>query len=182
MVEKQLGREEVIALFARMNQGLVYKKKGIYFARPTVPNEVVMTIVDGKVETYKVTGIGEWVIINMTVGSTAERYCIAPKRYKDRYTPTGKAFVMDGFSWLEVEAKGMVEGRFYEDTQTLAFLAPWGEDMLLETGDFLARPFPNDDPNDIYRIARAEFNATYGEEPIGTASELMAQLKETEPA
>ena len=46
--------------------------------------------------------------------------------------------------------------------ETIEFVAPWGEKMLCEDGDYIASP-PNGSPDDIYRIEKETFAQTYME-------------------
>lgn len=60
------------------------------------------------------------------------------------------------------KAIGKVEAYQYL-SEEIQFQAPWDEMMICETGDFIARPIP-EDKNDIYRIEKETFFQTYKQE------------------
>ena len=45
----------------------------------------------------------------------------------------------------------------YEGNESVVFVAPWGERMILNRGDYVV----SDGPEAFYRIARSEFDDTY---------------------
>jgi hypothetical protein len=45
----------------------------------------------------------------------------------------------------------------YEGSESVVFVAPWGERMILSPGDYVV----SDGPDAFYRIARHEFSNTY---------------------
>lgn len=161
---RYLPKSEVVALFDQIRTNAVYQKTGVMLARPAQPGETVITIVAGRIETLKPTFVGDWVIKNITVNSSAEQYPISGDKFATRYTRSEEVLIADGFTWFKVAAKGQITGGFYSG-ETVKFEAPWGEDMILQDGDFLGRPYPEDTPNDIYRVAREEFFQTYGDKP-----------------
>jgi len=61
----------------------------------------------------------------------------------------------------ENETVDKVEAFCYHG-KTIEFVAPWGEKMLCEDGDYIARPLGGS-PEDIYRIEKQIFNQTYTE-------------------
>lgn len=176
-----LNATQVAELFAALDTRQVYQKSGDMLARPAQPGETVITIVSGAIETIKGTQIGDWVIRNIVVGSSAEMYPISAESFNGRYTILDEEnpWTVDGHSWFRVKPSGMIVGGFYtadvssrmgfssEGTtaRPLKFEAPWGADMVLEEGDFLGRPYPEVDLTNIYRVARKEFFQTYGSEP-----------------
>jgi len=159
-----LPKDKIIELFNRINAGGVYQKQGVMLARPAQPGETVITVVAGRIETLKPTFAGDWVIQNIMINSSAERYPISGEKFVNRYDRSDEVLMVEGQTWFKVSAKGQIIGGFYTGP-TVKFEAPWGEDMILEEGDFLGTPYPNKDPNDIYRVARMEFFQTYGETP-----------------
>lgn len=164
---KHLTQTEVTG-FLVMCDTAVYKKSGLYLARPAMPGETVLTIVGGKVETTKATDFGDYVILNATMGASAECYAVSHDRFLDRYDNTGVVVTTYGASWFQVSAKGLIQGCFMpEDIEPFSFTASWGEKMPVYPGDFLGEPVPlNPEKFDIYRVAREEFLLTYGDTPV----------------
>jgi tellurite resistance-related uncharacterized protein len=161
----KLSRAEIAELFGKLTTGNVYQKRGDFLARPTVINEMVLTIVNGIVETFKTTSVGEWVILNITTGLAGERYCISSPSYEERYKPTTNTCIIDGQSWFRCEARGYIEAAQYLG-EDISFTAPWDEEMIMQHGDFLGRPWPCDNLMDIYRVEQMTFGGTYGTKPI----------------
>ncbi len=162
-----LDKNAVRRLFAATDSHAVYQKQGEFLVRPAMPGETVITLVSGKVETLVGAKKGDWVVQNVMVGTSAERYIPPGEKFHERYDVSDKVLILEGSSWFMATAKGQITGGFYNG-HTVSFEAPWGADMLLENGDFLGTPFPLDDPDDIYRVARQEFIATYGTKPAFT--------------
>ena len=122
-----------------------YNKFGnVTFLVAETPHEVVTITADGK-ETTNTAEVGDYVVIN----PTGERYVVKPAKFHSRYevieenlaTCTGSCW---GIKW---------EGDQFE------FEATWGEAMVCKDGDMLVSPNP--ELTEVYRIARAEFEATY---------------------
>lgn len=160
-----LDKKEVKEAFDD-NEKKVYDKKGDFIFRRAQPGETVLTIVSGKLETYKTAGADEVVLRNMGIGSSAEVYIISGEKFRDRYAELKEkpTLLIDGLSWEFCKPTGSVEA-FQWHGATFEFLAPWGEKMLCEDGDWIAKPV-NGDEFDIYRIERLTFEQTYGEQTI----------------
>lgn len=137
----------------------VYRKRGEYLARPAGVGESVLTIVAGRLETLKTAEFGDVVLTNLAAGQSAERYVIAADIFAKRYEIGGETLILDGLGWRRARAKGRVHGFFYEGG-TVQIMAPWGEAMIVEPGDFIARPIEGA-ASDLYRIERHTFEATY---------------------
>ena len=147
---------------------LRYRKRGTFIARPAEPGETILTIVAGKLETLAGAEWGDVVLMNVEVGSSVERYLIKAAMFDKRYERTGRTLSTDGHCWMVVSARGQVDA-FRYDGPPIAFEAPWGEDMLLEAGDWLARP-TDGAQDDIYRIERRAFEQTYSEDVLAEAA------------
>lgn len=165
---RELTKEQIKILFEKNKDGVVYEKFGKFLYRIAKSKETILTMVSGKLETiktakeYKNGSFGtEYILINIQVGSSAEQYMIDSKTFADRYRTIQKEFFVNGHKWQEAIAKGQIHGFVYEG-ESIRFKAPWNEDMILETGDFLARPI-GDDLDDIYRIEKDTFKQTYKE-------------------
>lgn len=153
-------KNEIVCLFEGTEKKL-YKKKGEFLFRPSVPGETILTIVSGKLETLKTAAEKDIIIRNIEIGSSAETYIIKEEIFKNRYEITQISYLIDNQTWLKCFAKGWVEAFCYSG-ETIEFMAPWGEKMMCESGDFIARPVPGE-PQDIYRIERNTFLQTYHE-------------------
>lgn len=166
-VPRRVPKDEILAIFEAGTKAS-YRKRGSFLARPAAPGETVLTIVAGKLETLAATGWGDVVVMNIEIGSAVERYIVGAEMFAKRYERTGRTIYTDGFSWEMANAKGKVEAFRYEGPP-ITFEAPWGEDMLMEAGDWLAHA-TGGRPDDIYRIERKAFEGTYSEEPAHVAS------------
>ena len=136
-----------------------FKKRGLVLFRPAIQNETVLTIVVGKLEAIKTAGANEMILRNIELGSSAETYIIDKAVFDKRYEIQPKQYTIDGQTWTEAIAKGIIEAFCYHGG-TFEFVAPWDELMLCEDGDHMARP---EGPNksDIYRIEKNAFAQTY---------------------
>jgi len=158
-----LSKQEKIDLFANMDKK-EYQKRGEFIKRqadvsPDGIPETVLTVLDGKLETIKESKPGDVVLRNIQVGGAGESYTVPEEIYNSRYTNTGKAVYVDGKSWHRSHATGKVVAAEYVG-DPITFEAPWGEQMLCESGDFIACPVGGD-PEDVYRIEKKTFEQTY---------------------
>jgi hypothetical protein len=62
--------------------------------------------------------------------------------------------------WNTYKATGSCQAAVY-DGPNIKFIATWGEEMSLKTGDMICTPLPNG--GEVYRIAAKEFSETYAE-------------------
>ncbi len=160
---RRVPKDEILAMFGA-GEKRPFQKRGTFLARPAAPGETVLTIVAGKLETLAATGWGDVVVMNIEIGSSVERYIVGAEMFAKRYERTGKTMFTDGFSWEMANAKGKVEA-FRYDGPPIVFEAPWGEDMLMEAGDWLAHA-TGGKPDDVYRIERDAFERTYSPEAV----------------
>jgi hypothetical protein len=159
-----LSKEEVKNLFGSTIQKR-FKKSGIFLWRIPEESETILTIVAGKLETIKkATPHLDVIIRNIQIGSSAETYIIDKENFKKRYVTGYEFFWIDGKKWFKAEANGEVMAFCYHG-ETIGFVAPWGEKMLCEDGDFIAQPIGGS-PDDIYRIEKQTFNQTYMEKTV----------------
>lgn len=122
-----------------------YNKFGnVTFLVAETEQEVVTITADGK-ETTNIAKVGDYIVIN----PTGERYVIKPAKFHARYEVIEENLAA---------CKGSCWGIEYEGEQ-LEFEAPWGETMVCKNGDMLVSPNP--ELTEVYRIACAEFEATY---------------------
>jgi hypothetical protein len=158
LTKRYLSPAEVADLYAS-REVKTYQKRGTFLARYAEPDETILTIVAGKLETLAAAKWGDVVVMNIEIGSSVERYLVAKDMFEKRYELTERTITTDGHSWMLVNAKGRVRAWQYEGP-SVTFEAPWGESMLLEEGDWIASPVGGE-PDDIYRIEREAFAGTY---------------------
>jgi hypothetical protein len=185
---------EVFGRFAPLlrKEGKICRKNVTSFIRRAVKGERVVTTIDGKQETqYKVEDNSSWVVCGKAAG---EHYVLSEKQFLENYdtenvkdiltdSPQSKRLRQQGFReyrsrrqvWArKVDEHDMIFFRHGKqttpDSNEAYFIAPWGESMLVEQGDFLVMQYPGDN-NEIYRIECSVFGCSYTDE-----SEL--QLKE----
>jgi len=122
-----------------------YNKFGnVTFLVAKEEQEIVTITADGK-ETTNVAQVGDYIIIN----PTGERYVVKPAKFHARYEVIEENLAA---------CKGSCWGIEWEGEQ-FEFEAPWGEAMVCKKGDMLVSL--NAELTEVYRIARAEFEATY---------------------
>lgn len=163
---RNLSKQEIQQIFQNaLDTGKVsrYKKVGKVICRPVIPGETVITIVSGKVETLLKVTDDSIVIKNIEPGSSAEQYVISNAKFNSRYEFCKKAHNIDGSRWEEAIPTGECDALVWQEGEC-SFLAPWGEQMHIENGDYLASPpliVPGEIREDIYRIEKNEFYRTY---------------------
>lgn len=106
---------------------------------------VVTTLPDGK-ETSNTAERGDIIMS----GVSREKYVIKAAKFPKLYTGS------IGRDVIPEQTPRMVAR--YTEPQTITFEAPWGEQMILKTGDYVVREA---DGKGFYRIAKAEFEKTY---------------------
>lgn len=154
-------REQIRDLLEKSPNFGIYKKKGKVLWRPSEEGETILTIINGELETFKVCKFGEIIIRNFTIGGGAETYVVPRSKFDSRYdTSDPTTHNIDGVRWGVAQAIGIVQAFQYFGDEKI-FEAPWGEDMILRSGDWIARPYPADDPLDVYRIEEKQMLVTY---------------------
>ncbi len=142
------------------SQGKRFKKRSLVRAKKAETGLHVVTQTSDGFETQNTAEKGDWLVENQT--SAKERYLVKAETFEKKYTlmhslgngwgcyrPKGEIFALE-VSSLDLEKIGGKE--------SLEFQAPWKESVIVKPGDFLVIPV---DKNEIYRIARKEFNETY---------------------
>jgi hypothetical protein len=90
----------------------------------------------------------------VATGAKGERWIIPAAKFPKLYT---EAVGTPGF----FDPKGKVKGVVWTGEST-TFVAPWGEEMIIEEGDMLVTSEADDfDPTKLYRIEKSAFEATY---------------------
>ena len=142
--EKVYSQEDVAKIYKELEtKEHTYVKKELTFDfRIADKEEKIVTEIDGEKETENVAKEGDYIL----TGSKKEVYVLSPKKFESRYTvEDGKAKTKP----VEILAK-----RF--EGKKLNFKAPWEEDMIIKSSDFLVK---ND--GEYYRIEKEAFENTY---------------------
>ncbi|RWZ87226.1 MAG: hypothetical protein EO766_11920 [Hydrotalea sp. AMD] len=158
----QISKTEIQQIFHSQTSNRFYKFREVQ-ARKAIPCEVVVTVINGEIETKNVADQDSVVVMNITTKSR-EQHIISTTKFASRYQ-NGENITED---WSTFQPIGEVDAmEWFEDS--VEFEAPWGELMIIHKGDFLCG-IP-DSPTDIYRIARAEFFDTYSNQPKTSSDE-----------
>lgn len=181
---KQLNKQQLFDFFESQEKEH-YVKRGKFLFRDAIPDETVLTVVSGKLETLKKAVSGEIVLRNIELGSSAETYIVEKKIFDKRYLITEESHTIDNQKWTVAVAKGEIEAFCYcgditfhigEDEQSIEFQATWGEMMICNLGDYIARPLGGSNENDIYRIEKDTFAMTYSKKfPEGQGAATIGQ-------
>jgi len=136
----------------------IYKKTATVKARLVGPGvSVTTTTSDGK-ETQMVSD-AEYNVLTTNPGG--EQYLVKQSKFEPRYLMDNPLSHDDQV----YQAKGRIKGVVIpKDTEPFEFVAAWGEAMVAKPGDTLAVPINDDNElaDEIYRIAKLEFEQTYG--------------------
>lgn len=130
-------------------------------ARPATPKEVVVSITADGEETTNTASAGDYVVKNLT--KAAERYLVSEEKFEARYQyvsdledgwklydPIGEVYAIE--ITREITSELTVGEEFY-------IMPSWNSEQFAQEGDLLVSPLPSLD--EVYRIARAEFEETY---------------------
>lgn len=131
---------------------VLYKKYGEVNARLATKDEIIATIIDGKVETINTAGDDDVVIR----GSQDEEYILDRTKFLSRY----KGPELNG-DYLPFRATGTTYAVEWQHGEG-RFKASWGEIMIIDDGDWLCSITSTPD-GDLYRIAATAFDDTYVE-------------------
>lgn len=142
--------QEFIAASQR-NEVKKYSKFGFVWARPAIKGEKIVTTIKGQKETENTAKAGNVVVIN----PTGEQYIIDGNKFKSRYSRTGEV----RGNLRKFEAKGFCFAFQYKG-KPFKFIAPWQEEMICNTNDYIASTGPNA-LDDVYRIELEAFKKTY---------------------
>jgi len=137
-----------------INSVRTYRKSAIVAIRPAIAGEIIETWLEGERETVNTARPGDYVVR----GVNGEHYIITSGTLAKRYGPPMTEPDAEGFR--QYTATGSCHAFEYEG-QAFTFVAPWGEEMIVNPGDYIATPAIGS--SDIYRIERNAFLATYRE-------------------
>lgn len=133
-----------------------YEKFKKVDARPAIEGEEIVTIINGEEETKSTAKKGDFIV--RSKGKNKEEYTVDGDKFKKRYEIVeGSEADEDGFQ--EYDPTGDCYAFKYDDDD-FTFVAPWGEDMIVKSGDFIAS-IDLENLDDIYRIEKDEFIDTY---------------------
>ncbi|GAB3274240.1 hypothetical protein [Parahaliea aestuarii] len=143
------------------SRGRRYRKFLQVRARPARPGEEVVTVTADGEETRNRAGEDHLLVQNLT--AAGERYLMRRQSFAARYRRVEDA----GAGWALYDAFGEILALEIDPgLQALLgvgasfhIVAPWGRPQVARAGDMLAAPWPALD--EIYRIARREFEETY---------------------
>jgi hypothetical protein len=111
----------------------------------------VVTSINGQKETFNMANRGDVII----TGPLGERYIISPFKFTTLYN------IINGYAVPRLVKKQVAKytveiSRKLNLPVSFKFKAPWGEDMLLNTGDYIVN-----DNGKFYRIEQSVFKKTY---------------------
>ena len=152
---KTMTQQEAISKFMPLiNNGKIYEKKTQVLARPAKEGEKIDTTTSDGKETSNTAGPNSVVVKNLT--EAKEEYILDKTKFEKRYIKIQD----ENPPWSRYQATGSAQGVSYNGQPT-EFIASWGEKMVLKPGDMIVTPLPA--KNEVYRIARKEFEETYGQ-------------------
>ncbi len=144
--EKVYSQEDVAKIYKELEtEEKTYVKKELTFNfRIAEKEEKIVTEIDGEKETENTAKEGDYIL----TGSKKEVYVLSPKKFESRYTVVdGKAKTKP----VEILAKEF-------SGKKIKFKAPWEEDMIIKSSDFLVK-----NEGEFYRIEKEAFANTYAE-------------------
>lgn len=154
---------DIRALFEDMREdgktGLASKTRSVD-ARPAQTGEIVVTIVSGRIETTSPPANNEDMVVRNRCETTGnEEILVRKDKFAERYE--GPHTSPNEQGWAEYRPVGKKMAYFVvpPDQAPFSFVAPWGEAMPAEPGDYIVQD-PTD-PADTYRIERNAFQCTY---------------------
>ena len=166
---------------ALRNDGGVYCKITKMHAKLAIADGVLETAIGGIVETSKSYEKGDFIMH----GTQGERYTMGALDFAMRYErarpePALEVSLQEeGFMLYRPTGKIWAYSLSEDDIATHfpagEFIASWGSSMVVETGDFLAMPFPSG--GELYRINAKAFGETYDayRDYVPTQAEALAQ-------
>jgi len=136
--------------YATRKKALVYsfvpfteKPKPLSYTVAPQDTPVVTVLPDGA-ETRNTAKMGDLIV----TGISGERYVVRAAKISTLYSgAVGKSLVV---------APNPRRVARYTGAETITFKAPWGEEMILKSGDYVVQ-----DGTGHYRIAKREFELTY---------------------
>ena len=161
--EVQFSQEELLErMKPLLRDGGTYEKFKEIDAREAKEGEVIETITSDGLETKNTAEQGDYIVRNTT--GAQEMYIVKRDKFSKRYEYKED---LDG-EWKVYKATGRIKGvrvdekiiKQLETEDEFYFMAPWGEKMVVKSGDYLVAPM---NYSEVYRVAEKEFFETYRE-------------------
>ena len=132
--------------------GKIYKKTSPVYAYLAEPGEYIETWTEDGLETTNYAKNGDYIVQNLNT-IAKEKYIVTSEVFHQRYEKLHNhenGFIMSPL--------GKVKGCVFHGLE-MEFIAAWGRVMVIKAGDMIVTPLPH--CNEVYRIARKEFDQTY---------------------
>ena len=178
------GQDDVQERFVPFlhTEGKIFRKELSSYIRRAIKGEEVVTIISGVQEGKRmVDDDSSWVVCAKAAGET---YVLNDKEFHESYNVDSAKMISEDASngqwlrqhgFLEYESKRYIWARAVDDEDMrwfrngtkkpdfAHFIAPWGETMRVEKGDFLVMQYvPNGKGNDeVYRVEKMVFGESY---------------------
>jgi hypothetical protein len=136
-----------------VDQGNEFYKCSLVLVRRAKDGEYIETWTADGLETTNYAKPGDFVVKNLQT-EYMEEYIVTEKVFFQRY----KFFYFSDSDHAVYMPTGKIKAVMYVGEDT-SFIAAWGRQMMLKTGDFLVSPYPY--LNEVYRIASKEFYESY---------------------
>lgn len=143
---KPVKKKKIMYQFYDLSKGNIDQMPKLsYGVNPKDGVKVTTVLPDGK-ETEN-TAMKDDIIMS---GTSREKYVVKSAKFPKLYEGSigGRVYPEQGDRMVAL----------YTGNDTIAFTAPWGEQMVLKKGDYVVR---EKDGSGYYRIAKAEFEKTY---------------------
>ncbi|MGM0947098.1 MAG: hypothetical protein ACQEW9_18130 [Bacteroidota bacterium] len=143
-------------------EGKKFKKKTLIKAKSTQAGLEIVTKTSDGIESKNVSEEGDYLVENQT--STGEKYLVRKKMFERKYeikqalSEGWAVYAPKDFIWAVQLSSGDLT--HFGQTDILDFMAPWDELIIAKAFDYLVLPPEKDE---IYRIAKKEFEETYQE-------------------
>ena len=149
-----MTQQQAFNLFMPMIEdfGKEYYKYSLVRAFIANNEEYIETWTSDGLETTNYSKPGDFIVQNLQTESM-EKYIVSEEMFLNRY----QFFYQDLFGAIYLP-KGRIKACMYSG-ETMSFIANWGRQMILKSGDYIASPYPH--YNEVYRIASKEFFETY---------------------
>lgn len=149
-----MNQQQAFDLFYPLinSNGQEYYKYSLVYAELAHKGQYVETWTADGLETTNYANEGDFIVQNVQT-EAQEKYIVTPEMFSKRY----KFFYFHDKGAICIP-KGKVKAIIY-DGKDCEFVAKWGRNMVLKTGDFIVTPLPSCD--EVYRIAAKEFFESY---------------------
>lgn len=158
---KVATQEEVLSKYRPiLKASPIYRKNAVVYVRAGVVGERVDTVVGGELETSNTAKEGDFVVMNST--KEREQYILTAAKLAAKYVASEEPTPTDlpgGFRTYAPVSRMHVHDVTEEEAQQMpAFVASWGEEMIVHASDYLVM---DPEGSEVYRIEREAFLSTY---------------------